>query len=93
MTNNPRDTQFQGFAKLLYEEVINLPDRASGHYFTTEEFQEQQYTTIARCAYGLVEHVLTLVPQLISTLPDAQTVDEVIRLIPDMTEWPDKSLP
>lgn len=51
MSDNPRDTQFQGFAKALMSELLT--------YFG--DFEDMK-KTIARRAYDLAEHTLDHAP-------------------------------
>ncbi len=72
---NPRDTHFVGFAKLLADEL-----KVTGGYPISEVKQ-----LIARRAYDLVAHTLLNVSHYSM---DALSSEEQIQEIPDMTELP-----
>lgn len=95
MSTNPRETQFAGFAKLLYEDFLRqaesdtlqetlVPDYADKWRMKTEQI-------IARRAYDLVEHVIQSRLQGIELLMrlDREWVAEQVQSIPDLTEWPE----
>ena len=89
MANNERDTHFQGFAKLLWED---LETTINDHYgFIPEgerlrrDFLPLMYTLIAQRAYDLVEHALEAVPDII---PEVQSLKASLEAIPDLTQWP-----
>ena len=99
MSTLPRDTQFAGFAHLLCEEIAKATLELS-----TEEnnivdgcimcnWQPSKVATllvplIAQRAYDLVAHILSTIDPLAfqSTISD----DQIIKDIPDLTEWHDK---
>ena len=78
MSNSPRDTQFQGFAKALWQELEDHPYVELGQLKDCD--REHLYRVIARRAYGFAEHV--------ARHGCCDHVDYVIRHTPDMTEWP-----
>lgn len=72
-----RDTQFQGFAKLLTDELVQQ---------TPLGISDEVEKIIARRAYDLVEHTLEHAETIAF---DRLSIDEhVERLIPDMTKLP-----
>jgi hypothetical protein len=77
-----RDVQFAGFAELLVKEMLAL----NGSRYP--DFIEKYSQIVARHAYDLVSHTLEMVPLLMVAIPDAQSIDEVISLIPDLTAFP-----
>ncbi len=85
--SNPRDTQFQNFAKLLVDDLPEPPtdDSVLGAH---AEWREQVELIIAQRAHDLVYHSCvainnTQVEQTgMSLHPNA-----MMRAIPDMTEW------
>jgi len=81
MSDNTRDTQFQGFAKLLLDEMDNV----DGIYIDTylEHWREAWQDIIARRAYDLVKHAQADPKDL-----DVLGFEEAIGRIPDMTELP-----
>lgn len=88
-TNDPqRDSQFSGFAKLLFEEIREAEDRYSGdpNVFVTHEVKER----IAQRVYDLVEHTFHSVD---NDACAGMTFNALIQLgkIPDLTEFPDES--
>jgi len=80
-----RDTQFQGFAKLLQHDIWEtevslvpmLIRSPTGQ--VAKELAEALQTLIAQRAYDLVEHILKQTP----------SGSNYIRYFEDMTEWPD----
>ena len=81
MSDNTRDTQFQGFAKLVWEEIANK----FGEWWETDAAftSDQSRDIIARRAYDLVKHTIenTAHIDLDRELPEDHAL-----LIPDMTE-------
>lgn len=71
---NPRDTQFIGFAKLLMKDLDAV---STTTYASLDKAREAYELAIARRAYDLVGHTLDSV------------IDTYTPSIPDMTEWPD----
>jgi hypothetical protein len=78
MSNNPRDTQFQNFAKLLADEL-----KVTGGYPISEV-----WTMIAQRAYDLVSH--TILNVSMSDL-DMLSHKECVERIPDLTVWPEQA--
>ena len=76
MTDNQRDTKFLSFARLLIEDLRNLP------YFDGSVYQEGVDTLIAQRAYDLAVHVVDAIRE--TTLPESIVSD-----IPDLTQWPE----
>ena len=74
---NERDAHFQGFAKLLYDELENLHYRRP---FTPDGYVREVQTIIARRAYDLMIHTLYH-SRYDRTVPSVS--------IPDMTAWPE----
>jgi hypothetical protein len=71
-----RDIHFQGFAKLLWDELLN----ANKHGYIDvsddlmdEEWNDKYQQIIAQRAYDLMEHIMLYAP----AAP-----------VPDLTEWP-----
>jgi hypothetical protein len=90
MSDNARDTQFQGFAKLLVGELFN--DDVLGDYGFIggrERYADLDYDLnicellIARRAYDLVNHAIG---EFIPRSEDSS--EEYVKRIPDMTELP-----
>ena len=88
---NPRDTQFQGWAKLLLDELLG--DWEFGYIDVSRRREPQECaemeTIMARRAYDLVEHVIgNIVPDDLLERTDKKSIAEVACSIPDMTQWP-----
>jgi hypothetical protein len=87
-----RDTQFIGFAKLLFEEL--KPDLAlllaeiqinkGGGIEAAEEIIKQH---LAQRAYDFMKYMMGIMPYLVNNA-NIPTLDAVMQYIPDMTEWP-----
>ena len=100
---NPRDAQFQGFAKLLSEELYpefkaldyavlmsGTIARAEARDREIKQAEENIHELIARRAYDLACHAIGhsgLVPL------SADSVVEYVQSVPDLTEWLDESEP
>jgi hypothetical protein len=61
MSNNPRDTQFAGFAKALYDDIRHMFDDLQSQKYWGEldeakQTEEDIKSYIARRAYDLIEH-------------------------------------
>jgi hypothetical protein len=86
MSTNERDTHFQGFAKLLIEEMVMLHGSIditaywtlSGDFWSLpgDEATREYVDIIARRAYDLLDHA----SQYVLTCPED---------VPDFTQWPD----
>jgi hypothetical protein len=76
-----RNTKFQGFAKLLYEELATLP------YIPLEGkgYSERMKQIIARRAYDLAVHVIS---NLSTYEYEVLSPTEAVAMTPDLTEWP-----
>ena len=77
--NSNRDTQFQGFAKLLLQEMLET----DLGYTRTVHWREGMEKIIVRWAYNLVYHAQADPKDL-----DVLGFEEAIQRIPDMTELP-----
>lgn len=88
MSANPRETQFQGFAKLLFDELpwndIDILDAAN-------RWEERWKAHIARRAYDLVEHVVKSQAQGVDLIwkNDREWIAERMQPIPDLDKWPE----
>lgn len=87
MSKDPRDTQFAGFARLLYDELArNVLATSYTSWSDFEAFKQEQSQIIARRAYDLVNHVLS--NEKLQWYP----IEEIsMRDIPDLKEWPKES--
>ncbi len=72
--NSERDTHFQGFAKLLYQELAQHTMSEFNQPMDTVKFMQEQRTIIARRAYDLMDHIMLYAPAA---------------KVPDFTEWPE----
>ncbi len=98
-----RDTQFQGFAKLLQQEIWNtelsIVPMMTGGYPTSQvakELTDAVQTLIAQRAYDLVYHALYYNdtgywPDLVQKNPDhyKRQITKATNEVPDLTQWPD----
>jgi len=90
MSNTLRDTQFAGFAKLLWEELLEL--RGRGYIDVANDMMDEEWNAeyrqiIARRAYDLVGHALENIdPNDLDRL----SPDERVLKMPDLTEWPEE---
>lgn len=74
-----RDTQFAGFAELLWKELIATD---------AERYGDQQRELIAQRAYDLVKHTTSYIGDCVANV--FASVDEVVGMIPDLVEWPEQ---
>jgi|SRR5579872_194036 len=84
MSDNVRDTQFQGFAKAL---IHDLNDVSTTTYASYDEAKKAYELTIARRAYDFAVHVTDHTRGAISRDPKFVLKNNV----PDMTELPKES--
>jgi hypothetical protein len=91
-----RDTQFAGFAELLWKDISSSLNLISLEYSPKQSVDEYIEESITRRAYDLVFHAADALNKLRAL--DASYKDEVgvtipaiIQRIPDMTEWPEVS--
>ena len=76
-----RDTQFAGFAKMLWQELYHEID-------WQQDSGEGVEQIIARRAYDLVSHtLLNTGPMML----DCYSHEEQVAAIPDMTTWPERA--
>ena len=85
-----RDTHFQGFAKLLWDELVELN---KGGYIDVniddDGIDPTNYRLlIAQRAYDLACHVTKGTENAIGIIYDIPSVTHIVRDIPDLTEWP-----
>jgi len=85
MTNNPRDTQFQGFAHAL---LLQLAEE-NALALNWDRFFGDLELTVARRAYDLATHASTHFDDHACSLLG---FEETLHLIPDMTELPKEPL-
>lgn len=91
MSNNPRDTQFKGFAEALF---CDLPWHDINIDMDTDGWEDRWEALIARRAYDLVAHIIRnlndLEPrQSILTQEEADRYhDELLAGLPDLPELP-----
>jgi hypothetical protein len=98
MMNSSRDEKFQGFANLLWGELINA--NGAGYIDVNTDFDDGIDPTdyrgiIARRAYDIVKHAiieLSCQGALDFRDPDFDKYEyragEMVEIIPDMTEYP-----
>ena len=89
---NERETHFQGYAKLLWDEIRDCL-REHHVYLDTighwDEAQQAMHVLIAECAYDLAWHVMdALKPSIYLSTFAPDTQDEIFKSIPDLTAWP-----
>lgn len=105
MSEDPREKQFIGFARLLFDDLRQLGltalvdiNNMSGNLDRTIELQVEMDALakkiIARRAYDLMSHVLWhSTPASGSTIKKYRglTIEEIANTIPDLKEWPKES--
>lgn len=79
-----RDTQFIGFARLLWEDV---GEAAMDLAFGTDEFSESIYTRIAQRTHDLMKHACTAIINAQMARGAYLQTDTMLRAIPDLTSW------
>lgn len=87
---NSRDEQFQGFAKLLLDELLGEANYAEINGYDERGIAETQ-ELIARRAYDLVAHSVEFVNKMDMLLLQAGMLSgrQVASHIPDMIEFPE----
>jgi hypothetical protein len=91
MDKNSRDTQFQGFAKLLWDELVSA--NGGGYIDVNTDFDDGIDPTnyrgiITRRAYDLAFHAALRIDEKDC---DVLGFEKAVRNIPDITEWPQES--
>ncbi len=82
-----RDTQFQGFAKLLYVDIYQRIEHDYGPmHHLIPKVQEAVELIIAQRTYDLALHVVEHCPNDGDYTPPETIISESI---PDLTQWPD----
>jgi len=89
MSNNARDTQFQGFAKALFEELHNS-EAVEWFEPRDDHWREEWQEIIARRAYDLAFHAID--NSRSNDMEDWQT-SQIIPYVPDMQYFPDVEMP
>lgn len=77
-----RNTQFAGFAKALFKELLGSAGYIDMNEYDTDEVDRYEYI-IAQRAYDLVKHALDYAY--------THTTEDAISAIPDLTELPEVS--
>ncbi len=90
-----RDTHFQGFAKLLWQDLLNanrglLEDRTGIDADNDSSLYPEFERVIAQRAYDLAVHVFNHTTEAM-TLFDSFAVLAELNEIPDLTEWPQET--
>lgn len=89
-TNNERETHFQGFATLLYQELSNLDGHETVISTYRNKYDKQEIVTlIAQRAYDFARHVMSTVPPIDQDWPTVREWEWDIHDIPDLTAWPE----
>lgn len=90
----PRDTQFAGFAKLLWERLCD----ANGHgYIDVNKFDDDgvdptnYQLVIAQSVYDLIYQGCEVIYDRETDFEARITLESMIEHFPDMTEWPEKT--
>ena len=91
MSDNARDTQFEGFAESLWADLVNL------WWVSTDPpgVDNRSVAMVARRAYDLACHVLHFQAQdmaLSFARDDPEWIQGSVAMIPDMTELPKEPL-
>lgn len=91
---NARDTQFQNFAKLLYESLYDqfsnlFVEEDDGDMEKAKQTNKGIQETIARRVYDLVEYAcVNINNEQVKQIRMSLHPNAMIRAIPDMTELP-----
>ncbi len=88
--NIERDTQFAGFAKLLWEEDLEIALGLVGLEIKNKNFHAHIQKIIARRAYDLAVYVIHM-HTAIERLGMVLTPADVLREMPDMIECPEET--
>ena len=72
--SDDRNTRFQGFAKLLWQEVRKTSFDSPG-FSKYQQLEQRMQLLFAQRAYDLMEHIMLYAPAA---------------RVPDMTEWPEE---
>jgi uncharacterized protein YbaA (DUF1428 family) len=83
--SDPRDTQFQGFAKALWTELDERNFTSEACNPAMSMYRDEAITLIARRAYDLVKHTIENTEHYNL---DVLSPDEHVERIPDMIELP-----
>ncbi len=91
MDNSERNEHFKSFAKLLWDELVEL--NKGGYIDVSSYFDDGIDPTnyrllIAQRAYDLACHVTKGTENAIGIIYDIPSVTDIVRDIPDLTEWP-----
>lgn len=78
--SNPRDTQFEGFTNLLFDELREA-------WLVDWKFNDSMRQIIARRAYDLVCHALSGISEGVETLSPEEIIAACVT---DLTEWPEQ---
>lgn len=89
MSDNARDTQFQGFAKLLLKELVD--DMLDEYGFMDREQYESG--ELASAEEIIAQHAYDLVKYAFEKAIDDHDAEIAITDVPDMTEWPPEVKP
>lgn len=91
MSENARDTQFAGFASLLWKEIqheyITYLQREFGTFAECDERVEQ---IIARHAYDLVQHSVESCEEQEDEMDCRIRSERLLRNIPDLMKFPEE---
>lgn len=85
-----RDTQFAGFAARLLQEMLDQGAYVAIADWATGGDRARTGQLIARRAYDLVEHTLSIVPHLLQVVGDAKDLDVVMPYVPDLPTLPEE---
>jgi hypothetical protein len=83
ISNNSRDTQFAGFAKLLTDELIKYLTSREG--LTLDEIEQEWHKVIACRAYDFARHIMNITTEEMACV---LFIDDAMKEIPDMIKWP-----
>jgi hypothetical protein len=100
MSDNARDTQFAGFAKLLLKELLDDILDDYGFIGGRENYADLNHDLsicegiIARRAYDLACHAVGHVSEWNAAEMEVgfKTAQDIVSDIPDMIEWPDEGV-
>lgn len=95
MTKNERDTHFQGFAQLLYQELSTLE---GSHETVLSEYRNKYdkraiVQVIAQRAYDLVAYASEYINDKQLEEGMRLTPEYMLQVVPDLTKWADSPEP
>jgi hypothetical protein len=89
MSDNPRDTQFAGYAKLLLKKLFAGEDIWIDTI--TPDWEAKWERIIAQGAYDLASHILSHTTEaMVAECELPSCIPECVESLPDLTAWPEQ---